>query len=64
MARVKATPDVEIIKAPSPLFMAEQVKLLPLATLKPYGRNARTHSRRQIKQLAGRVGPAPTVSRE
>jgi DNA modification methylase len=29
-----------------------KIETLPLSALKPYGRNARTHSRRQIKQIA------------
>jgi DNA modification methylase len=34
---------------------AMEVEVMPIASLKPYARNARTHSRKQIKQIANSI---------
>ncbi len=34
---------------------SQRIELVPVAQLKPYARNARTHSRRQIEQLAASI---------
>jgi DNA modification methylase len=51
MARAKSVKKLDSEDACALPFMAAHVKNLPLRDIKPYGRNARTHSRRQIKQL-------------
>lgn len=42
--------------------MGSQIELVPIAQLKPFARNARTHSRKQIRQRASSGSGSPTQS--
>src|SRR5215471_12845157 len=35
--------------------MSQSVEHIPISSLKPWGRNARTHSRKQIRQIADSI---------
>ena len=44
--------------------MSQHIVMQPVEALKPYGANARTHSRKQIKQIADGIGKSGTGASE
>ena len=54
-ARDAVLPNPEGPLGPMPIWMGHKVEFVPVSRLKPYPGNARTHSRKQIKQIVESV---------
>jgi hypothetical protein len=53
--RIKTRPEVPDVALPGGMMDHPSIELLPMSQLKPYPRNARTHSKKQIRQIADSI---------